>query len=162
MVKNIRQKIKKILLLSFIVIISNCTSAPRYHSSIIRNSEKTVETKNPPLLTKGKQHTAIFTASYYGDKFHGKLASNGQVFDMHDYTAAHKTLAFGTILKVTYPVTKKSVTVRVTDRGPFVKGRDLDLSFGAASKIGLVKNGVGKVKVTVVKWGDGKTFHKKD
>lgn len=97
------------------------------------------------------------TASFYGEEFHGKQTSNGEVFDMFAFTAAHKSLPFGTILQVSYPNTGKSVEVVVNDRGPFMPGRDLDLSYGAARKIGLVNDGVGQVKVRVLKWGDGET-----
>ncbi|HDP68704.1 MAG TPA: septal ring lytic transglycosylase RlpA family protein [Candidatus Marinimicrobia bacterium] len=113
------------------------------------------------MLVRGVQHTAVFTASYYGlnDGFDGKKAANGGIFNKDALTAAHKTLPFGTILKVTYPKTGKSVTVRINDRGPYIPGRDLDLSYGAAKKIGLVEHGIGQVKVTVVKWGTGETRH---
>ncbi len=113
------------------------------------------------MLIKGAQHTAVFTASYYGhnDGFHGKKSANGEVFDKNAMTAAHKTLPFGTVLKVTYPKTGKSVKVRINDRGPYIAGRDIDLSYGAAAKLGLIKHGVGKVRVTVVKWGTGETKH---
>lgn len=107
------------------------------------------------MLIPGVQNTAIFNASYYGhqDGFDGKKTTSGEIFNKNDLTAAHKTLPFGTILKVTYPVTGKSVTVRINDRGPFVPGRDIDLSYGAAKQLGLAVDGVGKVKVTIIKWG---------
>lgn len=113
------------------------------------------------MLTRGAQHTAIFTASYYGhnDGFDGKKTANGEIFDKNALTAAHKTLPFGTVLKVTYLKTGKSVNVKINDRGPFIAGRDIDLSYGAAVKLGLVNHGIGKVRVTVVKWGTGATKH---
>jgi len=91
--------------------------------------------------------TALYTASWYGPKFHGRRTASGETFDMHALTAAHKTLPFGTRLEVTYPKTGASVTVTVNDRGPFVRGRDLDLSLGAARRIGLEADGVGRVRV---------------
>lgn len=89
-------------------------------------------------------------ASYYGRRFHGRLTANGERFDMNALTAAHKTLPFGTQLRVTYPRTGRSVVVRVNDRGPFVSGRDLDLSRAAAEKIGLVQQGHGRVEVELL------------
>ena len=86
-------------------------------------------------------------ASYYGDKFHGKKTASGEIFNKWDYTCAHKKLPFGTRLRVTNLKNKKSVIVRVNDRGPFVKGRIVDLSYAAAKKIGMITYGVVKVKL---------------
>ncbi|RLC50896.1 MAG: hypothetical protein DRZ79_03660 [Candidatus Cloacimonadota bacterium] len=88
--------------------------------------------------------------SYYGKKFQGKRTSSGEIFDMNKLTCAHKTLPFGTRLKVINESNGKSVVVRVNDRGPFVAGRDLDLSFAAARKIGLIGIGVKKLKVIIL------------
>ncbi|MCK4755525.1 septal ring lytic transglycosylase RlpA family protein [candidate division WOR-3 bacterium] len=90
-------------------------------------------------------------ASYYGDKFHGKKTASGEVFNKWDYTCAHKKLPFGTKLKVTNLKNKKSVIVKVNDRGPFVKGRIIDLSYAAAKKIDMIKDGVIKVKIEKVR-----------
>jgi rare lipoprotein A len=87
------------------------------------------------------------TASWYGQEFHGRPTSSGERFDMHGYTAAHKTMKFGTRLRVTNPVNDKSVDVTVNDRGPFIWGRDLDLSYGAAREIGFTEIGVGSVRI---------------
>ena len=151
---------KNLIIIGMIFLFS-CTSAPRYHYSQPKTTNRTKTKGPPPLLIKGSQHTAVFTASYYGhnDGFHGKKAANGEIFDKNAMTAAHKTLPFGTVLKVTYPKIGKSVNVRINDRGPYIAGRDIDLSYGAAVKLGLVKHGVGKVRVTVVKWGTGETKH---
>ena len=87
------------------------------------------------------------TASWYGEKFHGRPTSSGERYDMYGMTCAHKTLKFGTKLRVTNPDNNKSVEVTVNDRGPFIRGRDLDLSYGAARKIGLTDKGVGRVRM---------------
>ncbi len=89
-------------------------------------------------------------ASWYGGKFQGRLTANGEVFDTNKFTAAHKTLPFNTIVRVTNLSNNKSVLVRINDRGPFVAGRIIDLSRAAAEKIGLVGKGVVQVKLTVV------------
>lgn len=93
------------------------------------------------------------TASFYGADFHGKKTSNGETFDMNGYTCANKVLPFDTILKVTNLDNDKSVEVRVNDRGPFVLGRDIDLSTQAAKDLGMVKNGLADVKIEIVKLG---------
>jgi rare lipoprotein A len=84
-------------------------------------------------------------ASYYGSQFHGKLTANGERFDQMALTAAHRSLPFGSIIRVTNRVNYKSVIVRINDRGPFNKKRIIDLSKGAAIQIGLDDIGVGEV-----------------
>jgi rare lipoprotein A len=90
-------------------------------------------------------------ASYYGDDFHGRKTASGEVFDQWKLTCAHRDLPFGTRLKVTNLQNKKSVLVRVNDRGPWVSGRLIDLSYAAAKKIDMIQRGVVKVKIVVVK-----------
>lgn len=87
------------------------------------------------------------TASWYGSKFHGKTTANGETYNQSALTAAHKTLAFGTLLKITNLKNGKSTIVRINDRGPYIGGRDIDLSKGTAIALGMVKRGVQKVKV---------------
>lgn len=89
-------------------------------------------------------------ASYYGPGFHGKQTASGEIFDQDDYTCAHKSLPFGTKLKVVRVDNGSSVVVRVNDRGPYVDGRILDLSVAAGKKIGLDKVGHAEVVATVV------------
>ena len=90
-------------------------------------------------------------ASWYGPDFHGKLTSNREIYNMHALTAAHKTLPFGTYVRVTNLNNGKSVVVRINDRGPFIKGRIIDLSYAAARKLGLDIAGVVPVKIKVLK-----------
>ena len=93
------------------------------------------------------------TASYYAEDFHGKRTSNGERFNMNDYTCAHKSLPFNTILKVTNLANGKTCEVRVNDRGPFVATREIDLSKAAAVKLGMTGSGTTKVKLEIVKKG---------
>ena len=93
------------------------------------------------------------TASYYAEDFHGKRTSNGERFNMNDYTCAHKSLPFNTILKVTNLANGKTCEVRVNDRGPFVATREIDLSKAAAVKLGMIGTGTTKVKLEIVKKG---------
>ncbi|MFN0174561.1 MAG: septal ring lytic transglycosylase RlpA family protein [Saprospiraceae bacterium] len=89
-------------------------------------------------------------AGYYADSLHGRKTASGEKYDKYEFTCAHKTLAFGTKIKVTRLDNKKSVIVRVNDRGPFVEGYVTDLSRAAAEEIGLIKIGVTRVKIEVV------------
>jgi len=89
-------------------------------------------------------------ASFYHDKFHGRQTSNGEYYDKDDFTAAHKTYPFNTILLVTNKKNNKSVVVRVNDRGPFKRSRIIDLSRAAAKKIDMVPHGVVPIKIKVL------------
>ncbi|RDC60233.1 RlpA-like lipoprotein [Alteripontixanthobacter maritimus] len=89
-------------------------------------------------------------ASYYGRKFHGRRTANGERFDMNAMTAAHKTLPFGTKVRVINPANGKEVTVRINDRGPFIRGRTIDLSKAAAKKIGIISRGHGSVEMDIL------------
>ncbi|WP_165078556.1 MULTISPECIES: septal ring lytic transglycosylase RlpA family protein [unclassified Desulfovibrio] len=89
-------------------------------------------------------------ASWYGPDFHNKATASGLSYDMYTFTAAHRTLPMGTVVKVTDQDNGKSVMVCVTDRGPFVRGRIIDLSYAAAQQINLGKRGVGRVDLEVV------------
>ncbi len=115
------------LLLAFLLLAS-CASAP--------------EVKN---ISREGGHYVV--ASWYGKKFNGRTTASGEKFDMYAMTCAHRTLMFGTKLRVTNPDNNRSVIVRVNDRGPFIRGRGLDLSYGAAKKIGMVQKGVARVKI---------------
>jgi rare lipoprotein A len=86
-------------------------------------------------------------ASFYGAGFHGKKTANGEKFDQNDKTAAHPTLPLGTKATVTNLENGNSVEVKINDRGPYVKGRDIDLSKGAAKELGMTKDGVAPVKI---------------
>jgi rare lipoprotein A len=89
-------------------------------------------------------------ATYYSDKFQGKRTANGEHYNKNELTAAHPSLPFNTRIKVTNINTKKSVVVRINDRGPHIKGRALDMSRAAAAKIGLISKGKAKVKIEVL------------
>ena len=90
-------------------------------------------------------------ASWYGPGFHGRKTANGEVYDQMSFTAAHKSLKFGTLLKITNLKNNKSVVIRINDRGPYIHGRDLDLSKAAALELGMVRKGVAKIKVEEIK-----------
>lgn len=89
-------------------------------------------------------------ASWYGDRFHGRLTASGEEYNMHDYTAAHKTLPFGTKVKITNPSNRKSVIVEINDRGPFVKSREFDLSRAAFAEIEDIGKGVLTVEYEIL------------
>lgn len=94
------------------------------------------------------------TASWYGGEFHGRATSSGETFDMNGLTAAHRDLPLGTVIEVTNLGNGRQVQVRVNDRGPFVRNRILDLSFGAAKAIDMVGSGLAEVELRVISLGE--------
>ena len=89
-------------------------------------------------------------ASWYGGEFHGRPTASGEIYDMNLLTAAHRTLPLGTVLRVTELKTGRSIQVKVNDRGPFISGRTLDLSYGAASRLGMIGPGTARVALEVI------------
>jgi len=141
------------------LILFGCSSTPRFSERVERSTKPKTTTRanQSSQTTSGKiLLTLEGVASYYAHDFHGKQTSNGEIFDMNSFTAAHRTFPFGTKVRVTNLENKKSVIVRVNDRGPFKEGRIMDLSLGAAKEIDLIKNGTAKVKLEVLEWGIGK------
>jgi len=106
------------------------------------------KTYAPTMVSVGDTFSGV--ASWYGKDFHGKKTSNGEIYNMNDMTAAHKTFPMNTMLKVTNLKNSKSVVVRVNDRGPFVGTRIIDLSYLAATRLDLVANGTGPVGLEVI------------
>ena len=110
--------------------------------------------KSYRVLDDHSEFVETGTASYYGAKFHGRLTSNREVYDMYAFTAAHKSLPLPSFARVTNLDTGKSVVVRVNDRGPFHEGRVVDLSYAAAVKIGIHPAGTGRVEVRALSPGE--------
>ena len=147
------------------LVLAGCAASPRFATRSTPSSPKgdvRGETTKPaeskiPRNPSGKiLLTLEGVASYYADEFHGKQTSNGEIYDMNDLTAAHRTFPFGTKVRITNLENGKTVNVRVNDRGPFHEGRIIDLSLGAAKELDLVKTGTARVRIEVLEWGDGK------
>ena len=102
-------------------------------------------TRRPLVVTEGGPWQG--NASWYGIQFHGRLAADGSRYNMYELTAAHRTLPFGTRLLVTNVNNGRKVKVKITDRGPFVEGRIIDLSFAAAQELDMLKDGVVLVRL---------------
>ena len=132
------------LLVGFTIIKTDVseTAKPVMDNSTVTEGESLVETSAISYIDKG-----YMRASWYGPRFHGRQTANGEIYDQMAFTAAHKGLKFGTLLKITNPRNDKFVIVRINDRGPYIGGRQLDLSKAAALQLGMMKRGVIKVKV---------------
>jgi len=138
-------------ILSLSAIFYSCSPTKRF------TNEK--PSPNPPVRYNDfakettSLETTIGTASFYGKEFDGRKTSSGEIYNMYDLTAAHKTYPFGTELRITNIENKKSVIVRINDRMPLGNNRSIDLSYGAAKELGMLKPGLAKVIIQVIKWG---------
>lgn len=125
------------------VLAAGCgTASPRF-------------TTTPPAAPARDRsvHQLSGIASYYAHEFDGRRTANGEVYDMHTLTAAHRTLPFNTTVRVTHEQTGASVVVRINDRGPFKDDRVIDLSLAAAERIGLIAPGTGPVRLEIIELG---------
>jgi rare lipoprotein A (peptidoglycan hydrolase) len=135
-----------------------CATNPRYKSgeSVLPDpqAKKPHHRTAPPAPAQGlsggssqRNYHAKGLASWYGGKFHGRKTASGERFNQYGLTAAHRTLPFGALVKVTNVKTGESVVVRINDRGPHIAGRIIDLSYGAAKKIGLLSMAMVEIEV---------------
>jgi rare lipoprotein A len=123
---------------------------PSQYGNGDKNGYYEVRGKRYKVMPSAGNYSATGIASWYGTKFHGRYTSNREIYNIYAMTAAHKSLPLPTYLEVTNLENNKKVIVRVNDRGPFVDDRLIDLSYAAALKLDVVKNGTAKVKVKTV------------
>ena len=121
-----------------LVLCAGCGTRPRAQVPV------------PPSKPARIGWTETGIASWYGNPYDGRRTSSGEIFDMERLTAAHRTLPFNTWLEVTNLSNGKRVEVRITDRGPFINGRIIDLSLGAAREIDMIREGVVRVRIKVI------------
>ena len=100
------------------------------------------------------KHVQKGKAVWYGNEYHGRPTASGEIFNQNAMTAAHRTLPLNTIVRVKNLKNGRTVKVRINDRGPFTRGRIIDLSKGAARELGMISDGVVPVRIEVIKWGD--------
>lgn len=148
-------KFSKILLISIFTVAVvflgvRVSDASEYFTASENYIEPKVENEINTTISVDFIETGKMVASWYGPKFHGKQTANTEIYNQQAFTAAHKSLPFGTMLRVTNPNNNKSVIVRINDRGPYISGRDIDLSKGAAIAIGMIEKGVIKVEVETI------------
>lgn len=153
------------IFLFFIIFIYSCSSSVRFTSndpppikSTDKSSSQTNQTGTENNFNEFYNVTILETqtgtASFYADEFDGQPTSNGEIFDMYGISAAHPTYPAGTIVRVTNLSNGKSQIVRINDRMPHYPDRIIDLSYGAAKKLGMVEDGLAEVKIEVLRWGD--------
>jgi rare lipoprotein A len=134
-----------IVIPGLILLIQGCASSPRFSAG---GGEVSYTPGMSPVLTiEG-------IASYYAHEFHGRQTANGEIYDMYDLTAAHKTFPFNTIVRVWNLDTGSMALVRINDRGPFIEGRIIDVSYAAARRLDMIQSGTVRVKLEVLRWGE--------
>ena len=106
-----------------------------------------------PSVQRWGGHTDKGLASWYGNEFHGRPTASGETFDQYAMTAAHRTFPFGTVVRVNNLSNGRAVDVRINDRGPFIRGRIIDLSRAAAQRVDMIVDGVVPVRIEVLRWG---------
>jgi rare lipoprotein A len=156
----IRILLSSLLLLVIFALLGGCSgkSSSVHRTPAIKKSARLPSTQRPYVINNKKYYPIPSAegyseqgiASWYGPGFHGRLTSNGEVYDMHSMTAAHKTLPMNTMLLVKNLENGRQTVVRVNDRGPFVQGRIIDLSLTAAKSIGIAEKGIARVQVTAL------------
>jgi rare lipoprotein A len=126
-------------LVAVAMVMAGCVSSPRF----------TMAGKElpPPMASVGPSYTEEGIASYYAEEFNGRKTSNGETYDMHRLTAAHRTLPFKTLVRVTNTNSGRSVVVRINDRGPFKDNRIIDVSLAAAKAIEMIGTGTAPVRL---------------
>lgn len=152
-------KTRNLISAYLIYLILGCTSSPRYTSQEVSSPVSKIKSKSSNKKSiKNRKHKKIIygVSSFYAEDFHGKLTANGEVYDMYGLTAAHKTLPLNTICRVTNQQNDKTLILRINDRGPYIKGRILDCSYGAAKKLDFIVQGTTDVKIEIIEWGDDK------
>jgi rare lipoprotein A len=158
--------VARLLLAQTFVLGAGCVPAPVYHNypEAPPGHPKPQRSRTPPKTARPEQSARpldpdristakayqVGVASYYGEQFHGKRTANGETFNMYKLTAAHRVLPLGTIVRVTNLDNGRWAIVKVNDRGPFVEGRVLDLSFAAALELEMVKDGTANVMIELV------------
>ncbi|MGF1683727.1 septal ring lytic transglycosylase RlpA family protein [Photobacterium minamisatsumaniensis] len=127
--------------------------------TLLAGCSSTAATDDEKTRGYARSHELVGQASWYGKKYHGRLTASGERYNMRAYTAAHKTLPFGAIVRVTNTANNKTVDVKINDRGPFVKGRVIDLSHKSFEQIGNINKGLAPIKIEIL--DDSNTFRYK-
>ncbi len=150
---------KAIIIIASLLLVTACASVPKFtrFKPIDNSGEKKEIAKRYLDFSDEVKDTITGVASYYAHDFHGKMTANGEIYDMYGLTAAHPSYPFETIIRVTNLRNKKVTIIRVNDRMPKREDRIIDLSLGTAEELGMIEEGITKVRLEILKWGEEKT-----
>jgi len=148
-------RIKNILIFSVaLFVLQACTPSPRFTQNRYKDAKPSTPVEQVRYRNASAIETVTGVASYYADKFHGRLTSNGEIYDMYGLTAAHPTYPHETIIRVTNLSNGRSVVVRLNDRMPYRPDRIIDLSYGTAIELDMVQDGIVEVQLDILEWGE--------
>lgn len=169
--EGLGRMLKRVIFLCCCLLLVDACASKKPNAAKYPESDKKLKASQRPYTVNGQRYEPLQShqgfvqtgvASWYGTDFHGKTTSNGERYDMYAMTAAHKTLPLGVYVKVHNKDNGREAVVRVNDRGPFVKGRIIDLSYAAAKKLGVDVAGTGFVRVEALGYReDGRSGYKK-
>ncbi len=150
--------VKIIAIILVIIFFHACSSVPRFTSkkNVYENIPKKINADYSSYEKLPALEIQIGTASFYADKYNGRITFSGEVYDMNGISAAHPSYPMGTILRITNLDKNKTIVARVNDRMPERDDRIIDLSLGSAKELDFIKEGLVKVKIEVLEWGNGK------
>ncbi|MFH1197271.1 MAG: septal ring lytic transglycosylase RlpA family protein [bacterium] len=144
-----------IIFIIVLLLLVACSSSPRFANE--KESNNNIPSANPEKYDKYSRNDILESvegiASYYADKYHGRRAANGELFNMYEFTAAHGEYPFGTIIRVVDLSNNKSVIIRINDRFPYHPDRIIDLSYASARELDMLKAGISRVRLEILKWG---------
>ena len=136
-----------------LLFLMSCSPSPRFTQNRYGNGKEPEPVDQVRYGNYSAVESVTGVASYYADKFHGRLTSNGEVYDMYGLTAAHPSYPHETIIRVTNLSNNRSVVVRVNDRMPYRPDRIIDLSYGTAIELDMVEDGIVEVRLDILEWG---------
>lgn len=142
-----------LIFLSNVILFQACAPSPRFTQNRWGNAKPSVPVDQVMYRNYSVVETVTGIASFYAEKFHGRITSNGEVYDMYGFTAAHPEYPHETIIRVTNLSNGKSVVVRINDRMPYHPERIIDLSYGTAIELDMVEDGLAEVQLDILEWG---------
>jgi len=144
--------IGKLVVAAVALLLAACSSGPERLTAVNQDVSTPYGMNGTGYVPQKEQaYDFVGVASWYGNPYHGRHTASGEIFDMTSATAAHRTLPFGTRVKVTNLENGRSIVLRINDRGPFVRHRIIDVSKGAAQALGFVRQGTARVRVQLVR-----------
>lgn len=154
LVHPVARRSRDLIALLFALAIFAFSCSDKTNSASIRDADGQVKLTDAAVDPSGKSHTLTGKASYYAERFNGRKTASGELFDSEKMTAAHRTLPFGTVVRVLDPQTNRSVVVTINDRGPYAKRKIIDLSRAAAEDLDMIKRGTLPVQLVILQWGE--------